>query len=127
MRKRSFSRGQWEIQRERFHLDREMPPEGDEPASLADVIPAVVKEMGLGDEVLHRALLDEWTTLVGPQLAKHARPGRLERKGLCIFVDSSAWLSELSRYGQKQLLANLQKRFGDAIRSIRLQLDPGGR
>lgn len=127
MRKRSFSRGQWQVQRERHHLDRDTPPETGQSTSLAEVIPSVVKELGLADEVLHRALLDEWTTLVGPQVAQHAHPGRLERRVLCIFVDSSAWLSELSRYGQKQLLANLQKRFGDAIRSVRLQLDPGGR
>ena len=43
-------------------------------------------------------------------------------------MDHPAWLSDLSRYGQKQVLANLQKRFGaDKIKSIHLQLDPEAR
>jgi len=40
-------------------------------------------------------------------------------------VRHPGWLSELSRYSQKQILENMQKRFGrDKIRNVRIQLDP---
>jgi predicted nucleic acid-binding Zn ribbon protein len=97
----------------------------DHSATMESVVENVVKGMGLGQRFWEQALITEWESLVGPQVAKHARPGRLERKVLHIFVDHPAWLSDLSRYGQKQVLANLQERFGpDKIKSIHLQLDP---
>jgi predicted nucleic acid-binding Zn ribbon protein len=87
-----------------------------------------MKQLGLENRLWEQALINEWESLVGPQVAKHARAGRLERKVLHIFVDHPAWLSDLSRYGQKQLVENLQKRFGaDKIKGIRLQLDPDHR
>ncbi len=97
----------------------------DRSTCIESVVASVVKGMGLGQRFWEQALITEWETLVGPQVAKHARPGRLDRKVLHIFVDHPAWLSDLSRYGQKQVLANLHKRFGaEKIKSIRLQLDP---
>jgi predicted nucleic acid-binding Zn ribbon protein len=87
-----------------------------------------MESLGLAGEAMQQALIAEWPSLVGPQVAQHARPGRLDRKVLHLFIDSSPWLSELSRYGQKQILENLQRRFGAAaISGIRLQLDPGTR
>ncbi len=72
-------------------------------------------------------LAEEWPALVGGMVAAHARPGVLERGELTVFVDSSVWLSELSRHGRKDMLAALQRRFGSAhITGLRLQLDPEG-
>jgi predicted nucleic acid-binding Zn ribbon protein len=120
--------GRWEQERERHRLIRNAPPPPDAPSSLSDVVPQVMKELGLADRFWEHALVEEWGSLVGPQVALHARPGRLDRKVLSIFVSHPTWLSELSRYGQKQILENLQKRFGsDKIKSIRLQLDPEDR
>ncbi len=94
-------------------------------ALFGNVLPQVMKKLGLEQRFWEQSLINEWEHLVGPQVAKYSRPGRLDRKVLHIFVTHPAWLSELSRYGQKQLLANLQARFGaDRIKSVRLQLDP---
>lgn len=81
--------------------------------------------MGLEEKVWQQALLNEWSQLVGEQVARRARPGKIQNKILTIFVTSSVWLNELTRYSKPQMLKNLQARFGtDLIRDIRLQPDP---
>ena len=118
-------KSRWQVERERHHIFRESPLQPDRSPSIESVVANVVKGMGLDQRFWEQALITEWASLVGAQVAKHARPGRLERKVLHIFVDHPAWLSDLSRYGQKQVLANLQRRFGvEKIKSIHLQLDP---
>lgn len=92
---------------------------------MGDVIPAVMRRLGLEDQQWLFALTDEWPGMVGDVVAAHCRPGRVDRGVLTIFVDSSVWLNELSRYGQGQILTNLHKRFGDEkIRRILFRLDP---
>lgn len=91
------------------------------------LIPNLLKRMGLEARFWEEELIKEWTVLVGEQVAQHTRPGGVESGTLVVFVRHPAWLSELSRYGQKQILANIQNRFGtDRIKRLRLQLDPDG-
>ena len=118
----------WQVERERHHILRQSPLQPDRSVPIASVVETVVKHMGLEQRFWEQALVNEWASLVGAQVAKQARPGRIERGILRIFVTHSTWLSELSRYGQKQILENLQKRFGsDKIKGIKLQLDPDAR
>ena len=120
-----LNKSAWELQRERHRIARTRPPQPESLATAAEVVPRVMKQLGLENRLWEQALVSEWESLVGPQVAKRARAGRLERKILHIFVDHPAWLSDLSRYGQKQIIENLQKRFGaDKVKGIRLQLDP---
>ena len=115
----------WEIERERFRIERTQRPEPESIAQAADVVPFVIRQMGLESSFREHELMSSWADLVGPQVAQHARPGRLDRKILMIYVTHPAWLSELSRYGQKEILAKLQAQFGaDRIKGVRLQLDP---
>jgi hypothetical protein len=128
MARQREDKSHWQMERERHHILRERPLQADRSTGIESVVESVVKGMGLDQRFWEQALISEWESLVGPQVAKHARPGRLERKVLHIFVDHPGWLSDLSRYGQKQVLTNLQKRFGaEKIKSIRLQLDPDKR
>ena len=88
-------------------------------------MPKVMKKIGLEQPLWEQTLLREWEEIVGPQVAQHARPGRLDRKILCVYIANSAWLMELRRFGEKAMLNNLQQRFGRAtIKGVRLQLDP---
>jgi predicted nucleic acid-binding Zn ribbon protein len=124
-RRNVSNQGSWELQRERHRIFRDKPFPPESLATAAEVVPRIMKKLGLENRLWEHALINEWESLVGPQVAKHTRAGRLERKILHIFVDHSVWLSDLSRYGQRQIIENLQKRFGaDIIKGIRLQLDP---
>ena len=93
---------------------------------MNQVLPQVFKEMGLEEELWQMELKEAWPALVGEQLAARTRPGRVERGTLVVFVEHAGWLSELSRYGKREMLARLQERYGrQRIRFLRLELDPG--
>jgi len=130
MRKRkrgSRPDGRWQVARERFHIEGAYPPASDvEPHAIGDIIPLIMKKLGLDQQHWLAVLAEEWPSLVGDAVAAHTRPGRFENKVLTVFVDSAVWLNELSRYGRKKMLENLQKRFGaDRIADVRMQPDPG--
>ncbi len=117
------------MERERCRIEEVRPPPAgpDEPLVVSGVVPGLLKRLGLEERHWLDTLVQEWKEVVGEAVAAHARPGRLERKHLVVFVDSSVWLNELVRYGRSQLLSNLQKRYGaDRIGSVSLQLDPDG-
>jgi predicted nucleic acid-binding Zn ribbon protein len=122
----TFKPGQWQVERERSRIDRRTPPPPfREAASVASVVPALMKRLGLEDQHWTELLAAEWPKLVGDAVAKHTRPGRVHRENLVVFVDSSVWLNELARYGKDQIQTNLRKRFGDnKIKSVSFQLDP---
>jgi hypothetical protein len=121
-----FNPGRWIVERERFHLDAgAKPPSTDVVERVADIIPSMMKKMGLEERFWEQSLVSSWPSIVGEAVARHTRPGRVQRKTLYIFVRNAAWLGELSRYGQREILANIQAKFGaDRITSLRLQQDP---
>jgi len=101
-----------------------------EAVPLQAVLAAVMKRLGLEDQHWLTVLAQEWPSIAGKAVAAHSRPGRVNDRHLVVFVDSSTWLNELSRYGKGRLLRNLQERLGpDRIASVSFRLDPdaGGR
>ncbi len=98
--------------------------EGGVPFGKA--LEAMLKTMKLDDQLRMGRLETEWPKVMGTTVAAHTRPGRLNGDDLTVFVDSSVWLGELHR-SRARMLANLQKAFGkNRIRTLRLQIDPGG-
>ena len=86
-----------------------------------------MKKLGLQEQHWIESLRTEWKDLVGEDVAGHTRPGRVIGRTLVVFVDSSVWLSELTRYGREPMLAKIRERFGDQqVNAIRLQIDPDG-
>lgn len=124
-----YKKGRWQVERERCRIDDYAPSAGvADPVVLADVMAGVMKRLGLEDTHWISVLDEEWQAIVGEAVAKHTRPGRMEKKKLTVFVDSSVWLNELIRYGRQQILSNLQKKFGkDKILAVGLMLDPDDR
>jgi predicted nucleic acid-binding Zn ribbon protein len=127
MRRRGkFNKGKWEVERERSRVeDRRPRPPPRDATPVGEIIPQLMKKLGVESEHWQEVLSGSWEKLAGKAVAKHTRPGRFEKGTLVVFVDSSVWLNELSRYGKDDLLANLQKTFGaDRIKAVRFQLDP---
>lgn len=92
---------------------------------VAKLVEPLLRALRLDDQFRMGRLETEWPSIMGPAVAVHTRPGRLNGNELVVFVDSSVWLSELYR-SRAQMLVNLQKAFGKTrIRSLRLQIDPG--
>jgi predicted nucleic acid-binding Zn ribbon protein len=115
------------VQRERCRLEQSDPLPDDQAAvSIGAIIPRVMARLGLERDRWLGDLREEWPAVAGQDVARHTRPGRLDRERLVVFVDSSVWLNELSRYGARTLLENIRRRFGASrVRSLRFQIDPG--
>lgn len=56
--------------------------------------------------LVHWPLWTEWDRVVGPQIARHARPLRLRRGLLVVEVDGPEWMQEL-RYLKRELRERL--------------------
>ncbi len=121
-----YGPGRWQQERERMHLpDTARAPIPDRTVPVSDVLPGVMRELGLEAKRWEQVIETEWSTLVGAQVARCARPGGVNRQTLSIYVNSSVWLHELSRFSQPRILAKLQERFGATrIKQVRLELDP---
>lgn len=126
MRKQVFSRGRWQVHRERCQLADGTPPSvSAEAVPIGGVIQRIMKTLDAPTPVWFREIMDEWTLLAGATEAKHARPGRYQDGTLVVFVDGAVWLNELKRYWRTEMLRKLQERFGrENIRKLALQPDP---
>lgn len=125
---RRFNRGRWELQREHDRIEDVLPPSpGGDARPLQEGITAALRAiLPRGSELLAE-LARDWGAMVGADVARHTRPAGLERGCLSVYVDSSTWLYELQRFGQKRMLENVQKRLGaDQVKTLRLRLDPDG-
>ncbi len=127
-RRRRESPLRWRVTRERFQLPEDEPPAGEPEGALRDVLRAIFKTIDRRHQPgLFDAICTVWPGLAGPDISAHARPGRLDRQTLVVFVDSAAWYHDLARFERPRLLRALQQRFGaEVVRDLRLQHDPEG-
>lgn len=124
-RRGRLSRGQWAVERERFQLNPdETPPVEDNNRPFPEVIQDALKSLGLHHDHDLARIREAWTTLAGPQVAAHARPGAIQGHMLVIYVDHPMWLTELQRGGDRTVLANLQREGIRTIKRVRFQIDP---
>jgi predicted nucleic acid-binding Zn ribbon protein len=123
---RGFRRGQWRLQRERFRIENPVPPaEARDAVGIANVLPGVMKRLGLEEQHAIGEALQDWESIVGKAVARHTRPGSIRHGRMVVYVDSPVWLSELSRNGKGEMLANLQRHLGsERVNSVAFQADP---
>lgn len=75
---------------------------------------AYLAKRGLAKRVAEASVVNEWSSLVGPQLARVSRPVSVDRSGtLWVQVQSAAWMQELQLMSRMILhdLAKQGKRF----------------
>jgi len=125
MRKDVFNKGAWAVQRERCQIAAERPAPIRHDKVVMDVAQRILKDWKLDGRAAEIRLAQAWPEIVGPQVAAHARPGRLERGVLVVYVINSVWLAELTRLFQKPMLDNIRRHIGNSdVRALRLQIDP---
>ncbi len=102
--------------RRRPALPRDRYPRARTAITAAAAIGTITAEHGLTDEMrAHRAIV-EWSTIVGPRIAKVAWPESLTRGVLWVRVKSSPWLHELNLL-RGQLLTSLARALDEPGRS----------
>ena len=78
----------------------------------ANLIPTLLKEMGLERRRAEAEIVRVWNHLIDPNLTAHAQPTGIRRGTLFVSVDSSVWLDEIVRYRRREILERLQHSFG---------------
>ena len=97
----------------------------DRPSRVGDVLRAVLARLPEAQRLADHALWAHWDTVVGPTLARHARPARLRRGVLVVAVDSPEWMQEL-QFLKHELRERLNARLGrQVVRDVFLTLDVG--
>ena len=125
-RRRTFNRGRWELDRERFRIaDSEPPSPNADPRPIEALIPSILKGMKLDDHAVVSRIAAAWEDIVGSQLAANSRPAHVENKLLVVHVSHPMWLFELRGAPSKEIQSRIQARFGaDNIKAIRFSIDP---
>ena len=125
-RRKPYSRGQWEVARERFRVADLQPPAEDAGAlPLAALLPEALKGMKLAAHAQVAQIAAAWPDIVGPQLAGNTRPAHLENKILLVYVSHPAWIMELRGPMTAEILRRLQAKFGATdLKNLRFAVDP---
>ncbi|UCH83672.1 MAG: DUF721 domain-containing protein [Candidatus Latescibacterota bacterium] len=88
-------------------------------ARVGDILPAVLKSLGLDQKLKEREILACWAEVVGEEIAGHTRAVKIDRGVLFVHVDHSAWMQEL-HFKEKEIIQRLKKEKPDiTIRKIR--------
>jgi predicted nucleic acid-binding Zn ribbon protein len=76
-------------------------------ARIGDVLPSVLRDLGLQKRFSERQVVEKWAAVVGPELAQRARALRCENGTLTVRVDHGAWMQEL-HFIEKELVQKLR-------------------
>lgn len=89
-------------------------PDARDPQPLASVTRDVAKKQGWSGRVAEGAVFGRWTTVVGDEIADHAKPTALRDGVLSVTAESTAWATQL-RLIQSQVLAKIAAEVGDGV------------
>ena len=80
--------------------------------TTADLMPAVMKKLGMERRQSEAEISKVWNELIDPIITSHAQPVGFRKGTLFVNVDSNVWLSEIVRYRRHEILQRLQHAFG---------------
>lgn len=94
---------------------RRRKSEGD-PSPIRGLVGAILKKLGVAEQVERAAVFSEWEDRVGEKIAERARPVRLNGGTLFVEVESSSWMMEL-----QMMKRELMKRLNAGRESGRIE------
>jgi predicted nucleic acid-binding Zn ribbon protein len=101
------------------------PSVAREVTTLGEALRAAFARLPASSELASFPIWTEWSDVVGPTIARHARPRRLRRGVLLVEVDGTEWMHEL-QYLKGDLRTRLNARLGRAaVRDLFLVLAGG--
>ena len=62
---------------------------------VGDILPAILKSVGLDQKIRERKILSIWPTVVGEEIAARTEAVKIEKGVLYVHVDHPAWVQEL--------------------------------
>lgn len=123
-----MSGSRWATRRDWLRLDEfETTPPPDHSHQISENVSAILKRLGLDQDLWQQRLFEDWASITGEQVAAHSRPGKLFGKTLVIYVAHPIWLQELLQGHSARILEKVQSVAGKKrITRLKFQLDPEG-
>jgi predicted nucleic acid-binding Zn ribbon protein len=92
-------------------------------ARVGDLLPTVLKSIGLDRKLKEQEVLGIWAHVVGEEVAARTRPIKIERGVLYVHVDQSAWMQEL-HFMEKEIIKKIKEQAPDVdLKQIRFGLE----
>ena len=91
------------------------------PVRLSAVLGNVASELGAGRADVVRIVFGQWEELVGPAVAAHVRPLRVDGDTLVVSADHSAWATQM-RHLAPDILATVADACGATEAPQRLEV-----
>ncbi len=88
-------------------------------ARVGDILPTVLKSIGLDQRLKEQEILAIWSDVVGKEIAERTQPIKVERGVLYVRVDHSAWVQEL-HFMEKDILRRLKEK-APAVDLVRIR------
>jgi predicted nucleic acid-binding Zn ribbon protein len=89
------------------------------PARLADALASYLKKSGFAKRLQQAEIVEEWATLVGPQIAAVTAPESVTPDGMLrVRVATAAWANELSMMSPR-ILARINAGRTGRVKEIR--------
>ncbi len=89
------------------------------PSPLAEALASYLRQSGFSKRLQQAGIVEEWATLVGPQIAAVTAPESVTRDGMLrVRVASAAWANELSLMSPR-ILARLNAGRTGRVKEIR--------
>jgi hypothetical protein len=102
-----------------INLTQEEKARAERVKAIGDVVPGVLKGLGLERKQSELEILKVWNNLMDPTIVAHAKPAGLAKGTLFVSVDSNVWLDEIVRYRRREILQRLKHSFGpDLVQRI---------
>jgi predicted nucleic acid-binding Zn ribbon protein len=89
-------------------------PDSRDPARLGDAVEELVRAQDWTRTLIAAGLLPRWEQIVGPHIAAHCRPERLEAGELTCVAESTAWATQL-RLMSAQVLVRIATEVGPGV------------
>ncbi|GAB3995272.1 DUF721 family protein [Glycomyces albus] len=70
-------------------------PDKRDPETIGSLLGQVVRKKGWTVKVSNASVFGRWSEIVGPDIASHCRPEKLEDGELLVVAESSAWATQL--------------------------------
>jgi predicted nucleic acid-binding Zn ribbon protein len=93
--------------------------------SVARVLPRLLRDLGLEQDVLGWRAVDEWARIVGPRVASHTRAVACRNGTLHVEVEGSAWMHELG-FLKRNLIEQVNRQLGgEHVHDVRFLVPRG--
>lgn len=63
---------------------------------LSRILYRIIKQYGMQSKMLEYNVSQRWSEIVGEKIAGHTMPSHIKYRKLCVLVDSSVWMQELT-------------------------------